>query len=747
MLVALCATASSAQERLTDFNDALEGVHVAIRLDGVTVAENTVVYLADDATIYVSETDLDAWHLKYPLKPAFSRGGLDYFGLQTDLKLAAAYHKNANELDIVAGQSSFIGQPNENIHPITRGSGTFLNYNLKREYGSYDFYQTLFGGTFQWRELSVTQNGLQFYRGSTRLFWLDSSTHSAFQLGDATTNASWLGTPTSFGGIHWATDFTADPTYSAHGPPTVTGVAAAPSILEVYIDNLLELRRFVPQGPFTVRDLPASAANSEVVLVLTDERTAQQTTQVIRPTYDLSVLGQGRSSFSLDAGLAHEYAATPQSYYRGAVATGTFRYGLTDSITGELYAESINGHDFTDGGLDVQLGKNETFGFRSGNGSGNGNHWHESELRYKLSSGKFGLEERFVVNSETQPPFPGFDFQNALAQLSEDTSLSIAASDIWSTSLRLNRNRTNNGYDSSIISGRVSYRRGGFSIDFGPLYDFVQHRMSGSISLDWQLSPGRRLTERSEVTNSGQASSSLEYRKGSVNPSDPLSYDLKVASNDSQDRRVSASYTMPWANASFVFQKMYGKGVFEPEISGGLAYIDDQFYTLKTVGDSEAFGVLKLPELSNVPVSVNSREIGRTDRRGDVLLRDLSAFRDNVVDVALDDLPIDANIQDPQHFVPAKNMPVNLTAPVLSRGGLSLNVVDEHGVPLVPMTNLTTPNGRQFPIGYEGHAYLYGLMPGPLRLVGESATGPCSIELEIPLDLSTIPDLGRKVCQ
>ena len=86
---------SAGAETSSDLSDELHLEYYSVRLDGVVVAADASVYRADDHNIYVSSTQLDAWGLKRPLKPAFDRDGLSYYGLKNDGTYRFAIWPNA----------------------------------------------------------------------------------------------------------------------------------------------------------------------------------------------------------------------------------------------------------------------------------------------------------------------------------------------------------------------------------------------------------------------------------------------------------------------------------------------------------------------------------------------------------------------------------------------------------------------------------------------------------------------------
>ncbi|HTU69970.1 MAG TPA: fimbria/pilus outer membrane usher protein [Candidatus Baltobacteraceae bacterium] len=748
-LVVLIARPVLAAEETTDaFDPAYTLERYRVSIDGVEVDPSAAVYMSTDEseTVYVSSKELDAWNLKRPREPAFERSGQQYFGLQTDLKLATSYDRTTHELEIVAPRTAFRGQPRPGKPPVTPGSGAFLNYDLRQDNQSYDFFAVNGAGVFQMKYISSTgADGLQFVRSVTRWYRLYPASHSLVTFGDNTNVPGWLGTGASFGGLHYATDYTSDPEYSASGPPMVSGFAASPSLLEVYVDNILELTRDVPQGPFTVNGLPASAANSQIVMVLTD-RNGNKTVQVASPQYTSSPLPRGTSNFQFDSGVAHENVNQRGQYYRGLVADGTYRYGITNTIAGELYGESIKGEDFADGGADFSLGTSTTFGFRAGGGDLR----HSSEYRFQTSiGGNVTFSDTYRFNSST-PLALGDDFDNAQSLISENSSLNVTLSQQWGLGFQFQRSRDNiGGSNQSSLSTDISYTQGILSLTISPYYDFITRQASANANVRLRLDANHRLTLTPSVTASGETGAGVEW---SQDPTDdnPISMKLKLSANASQDRRFEIGDSLPWAVANFNWQQQKGvdgssNSINEEELQGAIATVGGGIFAIPTVNNDESFGVLQIPGAQNVRVQVNGSPVGRTNTRGNLLLRNLSPYKLNEVIVDTADVPIWYNLADPIGVTPSKAAPVRLRARILSKGGATFTAVDARGIPLAAASDLVLGTER-YPVGYGGSVYVPGIAPGRTNFTGVADGHPCTIDLVIPGNVNDIPNLGTVRC-
>jgi len=121
------------------------------------------------------------------------------------------------------------------------------------------------------------------------------------RFGDAISGASSWGGVVRFGGVQWATDFSLQPGFMTSPRPKISGESSLPSTVELYVDNLLRMRREVPSGPFTIQDLPVINGQGDAQLVVRDILGREQV--ISKPFFTSSrLLKQGLQSYSYELG-------------------------------------------------------------------------------------------------------------------------------------------------------------------------------------------------------------------------------------------------------------------------------------------------------------------------------------------------------------------------------------------------------------------------------------------------------------
>jgi len=157
-----------------------------------------------------------------------------------------------------------------------------------------------------------------------------------------------------------------------------------------------------------------------------------------------------------------------------------------------------------------------------------------------------------------------------------------------------------------------------------------------------------------------------------------------------------------------------------------------------------------VPGVEGVRAFASHQEIGKTGRRGDLLVPDLQPYYGNILNIADGDIPL-------QYAVPD----VGMTLAPPYRGG-AVAVFDIQRVQRVlgkilraddrPFVygelTVTNANGRSFgsPVGNDGSFYFENLATGSYTAVVENRTDRCTFTVEIPKSNDTVINLGKVRC-
>jgi outer membrane usher protein len=112
-----------------------------------------------------------------------------------------------------------------------------------------------------------------------------------------------------------------------------------PSDVEVMINGAIVQRFRLRAGNYNLSDLPLATGANEVQLIITDE-SGERKTLAFTSYFDGSLLGAGKSEWSLSGGAPSFFKDNERAYKRDETfGTGFFRYGLTEQVTAEAHAQ------------------------------------------------------------------------------------------------------------------------------------------------------------------------------------------------------------------------------------------------------------------------------------------------------------------------------------------------------------------------------------------------------------------------
>lgn len=230
---------------------------------------------------------------------------------------------------------------------ITRSAGAFINYDLLLDHGQGGTGTVLFtevGGAVGTGV--ITSNQMWIDRpDAVRWLRLDSSyvvddldRIATLRLGDAISRPpSLLGRPVRFAGLQWGTNFRIRPDLITAPVPTLSGQAALPSSVDVYINNVLQSRNPLPPGPFSISTGPIVTGDGEVLLKVTDI-SGQEQLITQRFYASPSLLAAGLSDYSFELGALRQRYGLASQDYGDLVAAASWRHGLQSHITLEAGA-------------------------------------------------------------------------------------------------------------------------------------------------------------------------------------------------------------------------------------------------------------------------------------------------------------------------------------------------------------------------------------------------------------------------
>lgn len=770
------AQAGSAPAASTD-NVAIPTV-LAVSING-RPAGDAVLLRTADGTLLAAGDDWARWRLVTPARRVFEFEGARWYALADASGYAAQVDEAGSSLALSFAADAFV--PNQRSLRPSRlrdpqpppGLGGFLNYDVvgvQQSIADGDPQRELSGtleagvfngwgvGTSQWlgRNLSGEDNIASQPREVVRLesAWTRDfpDTMETLRVGDAIGASGLWGRPVRYGGLRWSRNFGTQPGFLTLPQPALAGESALPSVVEVYVDGARRGQFDLPPGPFSLNEVPVVNGQGEVQLVVRDLLGREQR---ISEPYIVGnrQLRAGLHDFSWEGGFAREGFGRESSDYGDAFVSTTHRYGFSDAFTGEARLEGSAEVQAVGLGAIYSLERIGTFsgalvGSHSDAGVGALNSLSFQRIlrrrfslgaRLELASAEFaqlGLAAGANRARRTIGANAGFSVQpygNAglgyLRQERADGSEVALLTGTYSLGLRqasLNLTLSHRIEPSDDLSVAAVLRLPFFGRDRATLghrhrepddgpwstesFARVQRSLPGDEGIGYRLGVTQTRIEDGAADTLGEA--------GFFHNARYASYSLEAASNGERD-------------------------TYRAGIEGGFGAMAGTAFASRKINDSFGLVDTGVPDME---LRLNNRVAGRTNADGIAVLPRLFAYQDNTVRVNAEDLPLDVELERSEiQAVPYFRSGVLIRLPARSVVGALVTLRQADGSP-VPAGAVVEFDGRNFPVGKDGRAYLTGLRTGTNPAVVRWNGTRCKLGVELPPRHDFQPDLGTLTC-
>jgi outer membrane usher protein len=726
------------------------------------LADTVLVLRGADGRIAVPVDSLDQWRLRRPdVAPRFSNGA-PYYPLDAIPGVTYAYDAARQRLTITAPPRAFTDTRFANAAerypaPTAPQVGGFLNYNL---FGSHASGESQYAGQFEMGLFSpygVLVAGLlaQDSAGAKSAVRLDTTWTSDFpqrlttlRIGDAVNVPGAWGRAVRFGGVQYSTNFATQPGYITFPAIAANGQAALPSTVDVFVNNALVAQRPVPPGPFSITNIPTVNGSGNVRLVVRDLFGREQV--ISQPFYaSVSLLKSGLEDYSYEAGFERNSFGVESFDYGRAVASATYRRGITDQLTGEVHGEVAR--DLAAAGIaanylitDVGV-VSATAAASGGGGMGTG---ALGGVGFQRQTGQFsaGAQAQWTsagfreIGATPENPLP-------LRQLS--ASLGYQFERFGSAGITYVAQDFRTKPNIHVLSL-------GYSVGLGP-WAFLSLSTAKTFGTGGNIALGATVTvplgERTLAAASyngtrsstqGNTSDTSFTLQRSVPAGEGYGYRI-IAHTDGE---IQASGT--WQNNIGTYtadvSRFEGANAARLSVAGGIGYVGGHAFLSRQITDS--FGVVRVADYPDVGVLQDNQPVGRTNADGYAVLPQLRAYDVNRISIDEHDLPLDAQVDKlKMEAVPYYRSGLLLDFPVRRSHGATLRIRLDDGAP-IPSGAIVHVTGRDedFPVGLEGEAYVTGLEENN-RLRATWKGKSCEFDAAFPRSPDPLPSLGTFVCQ
>lgn len=682
-----------------------------------------------------------------------------------------------------------INAPARRTGTMPRDRSAFLNYAFTYADGSsYPRTRLGFSGEVGARDgdylflsngttLERADGSRKFVRLMSSLVRDDRESLRRWTVGDLFTPGRDFAGGVNIGGIGLSKLYDIDPYLIEYPTQSIRGNVALPSDLEVYMDGQRVRVEKLSPGEFELRDLAAYGGARSVQLVLRDAFGRVQ--QLDYSFYGTEQpLRQGLHEYSYNAGSFRRRFGADSNAYGAPVYSMFHRYGVSDALTLGLRAEGTR--DLFNGGpsatvvlgpagvLHATLGHSRLQG-RSGGAANLGYSYQQKTWGFGVTArrdwGDFAMlgEPPIVTNRR-------FEWSaNANLSLGRAGTVSLSHSALRTDGrpgspasatqpfelVGLQNSRiTALNYNTSLVSGKVA-----LSASLRHIKDSRGSRNEAFVGLIYFPDRDYIVTSNVRADSEGQRTVQAQFSK--IQPiGEGLGYTVSTEHSTapgtrSSQLRSSAQYNAPAAvvQADFNAARQAGATTHEHRLglSGSLAYVAGRVMPGRPVVDS--FALVKVGDIPDVAVTVNGQDVGKTDRKGELLVPTLRAFYDNEVSVRSADLPLDRTIDA---------LRLNVSPPLRGGAFVAFNairiqaisgklkhVAGGQAMPLEHQTVSFAAAGKrhEFRTARGGEFYLENIPAGTYAAESTAPGGRCSFELVIPASIETFLVLPDAICR
>jgi len=591
-------------------------------------------------------------------------------------------------------------------------------------------------------------------RGLTAVTVDDTTRLRRYQFGDTVVGTGPLGGSMQIAGASISRDFSLDPYFIRYPTAGLAGVVTTPSRVDLYVNNQLVRTLQVQPGAYQLANiaLPTGAADTRVVV-----RDAFGGEQSFGGSYYVttSILSKGLQQYHYAVGAERLEPFETMWEYGRPVATAVHRIGLSDNLTVGGRAEVESGLVSMGPTMTARLGR---FGALelSAAASRTAETGIAGGLAYEYVGRPGGVSFAWREASDdyqtlTTRRFPLAPTREVYASATARVTNTVTAGASWQA-------QDSTGQIEGPRQASVST-----SISLGRRVSLFLSASRARIDGVW--STGAFATMNMAFGTRGSASASVErqadFTRGAMDvqqsaPTGPgFGYRAQVSGLNTDRQLVDAEVRAQsrWAQAELRQTLNGDQRETWAQLNGSLVAIGGRVLAARPIQDG--FALVRVPDVAGVRAYVSNQEMGRTDRRGDLLVPNLLAYYGNRISIADADVPVDRMLTTSDVVLaPPYRGGAIAEFPALRQRRIAGRLMTAEGLPALrgqlaidATVVVETPDGEvETWLGPDGDFYLEGIGPGSYRARVTAGEFSCQARLSVPESDAPVVRLGELVC-
>ena len=579
-----------------------------------------------------------------------------------------------------------------------------------------------------------------------------------YQAGDVITSGLLWTRPVRLGGLQLASNFAMRPDLVTFPVPTVSGSAAVPSTVDVFVNGVQQFSGKVDQGPFAVRQLPVVTGSGDVSVVVRDALGRETVTNL--PFYaSSSLLAPGLASYGVETGFVRRNYGLSSNDYRDPVGTGTLRYGLTQRLTLETHAEVAQSLGMAGGGGSFSLGQWGVVSAAVAASSTRGKMGMQASASYQRVTKHFSVGASITQASSRYgdvaalagDPAPRRIVQASLGvPLSSFGNISLAYAGVTRSSrfrqpAQFYYGAISTQSSASIISASYTKSLNSRASFYATAFRDLK---GGSTGVGFGVSialSDRTFAGGSVDSNKGSTFGTVYAARAAVQPGD-VGGRVSLSQGSQTRQLLEGEYRSQSAQMTAGVDRFNGQTAARAGAQGSLAWLDGTLFLAPRIQDS--FAVVDTGQ-PGTTVLYENRPVGRTNGSGKLLLPDLRAYEENRIGVDVADIPVDTAFGATNQMVrPVAGSGVLVRFPFKRSSSARIRLVDTAGHPLpVGSTAQMTGYPSPLPIGHDGETFASELQTENSLTATLPSGGHCAAHFAFKPAPNTVPLIGPVVCR
>ncbi len=570
-----------------------------------------------------------------------------------------------------------------------------------------------------------------------------------YRIGDLITSGPNWARPVRMGGGQVSRNFALRPDLLTTPLPSLSGTAAVPTTVDVYLNNVKVHTQEVEPGPFTITNIPAISSSGVARLVMRDATGRE--IEVKKSFYtSSSLLRTGYLEFSASAGLPRlNYGEKSFDYVHTPGGVLSARYGITDRLTVHGHAEVSKDLVLGGGGLtgvlfDKALLTAAAAVSHSDRGTG---YLVYGDLESRIGS--------FILKASAQHVFGDYtdlagisaaatgagglsqgittsgDFPRAVDMVSVGYALPDIGGSISANFLHTEKadGETNDtlalNYNQRILDD-ISFYATAFAdvrkLDRPSVFVGITIPLGGSRG---SVSAGASYDEQ------GRYRATASYSKPLKQKDNSFGWRARATYGDLKSAQASLAWRSSKGTVRGTVMHLKDNTLGQVSADGAVIVAGGGMFATNRIHDSFAIVDAGAP---GVTVRYENRPIGKTGRDGRLLIPTLRSFDRNKISIDPETLPVDARVPtDKKYVVPADRAGVVVDFGVKAHSDSALvTFVDPEGKPLEVGSEVRLEGAAEPTlVGYDGQAFLEGLSASnTVRITTSSMTCEATFAFE-----------------